>query len=74
MVRGSPGNFWTDAWQCSLVTASSKDIDDGRQDDGTEQCDQHGRNGDGIIDRADVQAGAEEVTSQENGLQHSPII
>jgi hypothetical protein len=40
-------------------------IDDRQQDDGTQQCDQHGGNGEGTIDGPDVKDGAEEVASQE---------
>ena len=40
-------------------------LDDPQQNDGAEQRYQHGRNGDGIIDRPDTQQRADEVTGQE---------
>ena len=40
-------------------------VDDRKQDDGTQQGYQHGWNSDRIVDRPDVKDGAEEVTSQE---------
>ena len=40
-------------------------MDDRQKDNGTQKCDQHGRNGEGIIDCPDVEDGAEEITSQD---------
>src|SRR5487761_2595567 len=47
------------------MTPSLEEVDDRQQDDGSEQRDQHGWNGESIIDRSDVKDGAEEVTSDE---------
>ena len=44
---------------------SSEEVDDRQQDNGSKQRDQHGWNGDGLIDRSDLEDGAEEVTRQE---------
>jgi len=38
---------------------------DRQQDDGSQQGNQHGRNGERIVDRSNLEDGAEEVTSQE---------
>ena len=40
-------------------------MDDREQDDGTQQRDQHGWNGDRIVDGPDLKDGAEKVTRQE---------
>lgn len=49
-----------------LVTPSSKKMDDRQQDHGTQKGYQHGREGEGIIDRSDMEDGAEKITSQES--------
>lgn len=42
-----------------------EEIHDRKQDDGSEQSDQHGGNGESTVDRTDVKDGAKEVTCQE---------
>jgi hypothetical protein len=44
---------------------STNDFDDPQQNDRADQCDQHGRKGDGIIDRPNTQERADEITSKE---------
>ena len=47
------------------MPSSTEEVDDRKQYDGAEQSDQHGRNGDRIIDRPDMEKRAEEVAGQE---------
>jgi hypothetical protein len=49
----------------SGTTPSSKEVEDCQQDDRSKQCDQHGRNGKGVVDSPYVKDGAQEVASQE---------
>jgi hypothetical protein len=57
-------SVYSSKWQgmgSGRATSPSEQVDDRKQDDGSKQRDQHGRNGDGIIDRPNVKDGAEEV-------------
>ena len=47
------------------LSSVGEQVDDRQQNNGTQQCHQHGWNGDRIVDRPDVKDGAEEVTCQE---------
>ena len=49
----------------SDLALAANHLDDPQQNDGADQCHQHGRNGDGVIDRPDTQEGADEVTGNE---------
>ena len=48
-----------------LAAPSLKEINDCQENDGSKQRDQHGRNGERIIDGPDVKDRAKEVASQE---------
>jgi hypothetical protein len=64
VAMAQPARDEMEVKRSGLVTPSSKEIDDRQQDDGTKQRDQHGRQGDHIIDRPDLEDGAEEEASQ----------
>jgi hypothetical protein len=68
-LNGRSLSIYSSKWQemgSDRATSSSKEVYDRKQDDGSKQSDQHGRNGDRFIDRPDVKDGAEKVTSQES--------
>src|SRR5512140_1418182 len=45
--------------------ASAEEVDDRQQNDGSDQGDQHGRQCDCLVDRPNMEDGAEEVAAQE---------
>ena len=47
------------------ASASPEEIDNKHQDDGSRKRQQHGRDGDGRVDRPNSEDGVEEVTGQE---------
>ncbi len=47
------------------LSSAAEKIDNRQQDDSTQQCHQHGWNGNGIVDRPTFEDGAEKVASQE---------
>jgi hypothetical protein len=57
--------FFDNAEPLCLMASVGEKVDNGQQNDGTQQRDKHRWNCDGIIDRADLENGAEEVTGQE---------
>jgi hypothetical protein len=51
--------------QFQRLASAADQVDDRQQDDGSKQRDQHGRNGDRIIDCPDIEDRADEEASQE---------
>lgn len=66
-LRGATSLCFHIIIELPLVPASTspEEIDDKQQDDGSRKRQQHGRDGDGQVDRPIMEDGAEEVTSQE---------
>jgi len=56
-------NFYNVKFQ--RLASAADQVDDRQQDDGSKQRDQHGRKGDRIIDRPDIEDRADEEASQE---------